>query len=159
MTSLLSDLSNRYKHGRMVCYSKTRVLSILFANSIFTVAMGNPSSEILGLITSTMFIGGVVGACFAVAQADRFGRRVGLQIGSLLGLVGSVMQSAAPNRNVFIGGRAILGCGLSFTTTSGPNLLLELSHPRLRGMMGAMVSIETIFSNYLHLRKDCLRRY
>lgn len=101
--------------------------------------MGNPSAEILGLITCIVFVGGFVGAIFAATPADRYGRRCAIQIGSFLGFVGSVMQAASPNRGVFIGGRAVLGVGLSFTTTAGPNLLTELAHPRLRGKMASMV--------------------
>lgn len=101
--------------------------------------MGNPSAENLGLITCMVFIGGFFGALLAAAPADRYGRRFALQIGSFLGVVGSVMQAASPNRNVFVGGRAVLGVGLSFTTTAGPNLLTELAHPRLRGKMASMV--------------------
>lgn len=101
--------------------------------------MGNPSTEILGLITCTVFVGGFVGALLAAAPADRYGRRSAMQIGSFLGVVGSCMQAAAPSRGVFIGGRAVLGVGLSFTTTAGPNLLNELAHPRLRGKMASMV--------------------
>lgn len=101
--------------------------------------MGNPSPEILGLITCIVFVGGFVGALFAAAPADRYGRRCAIQIGSFLGVVGSLMQAASPNRSVFIVGRAVLGVGLSFTTTAGPNLLNELAHPRLRGKMASMV--------------------
>lgn len=101
--------------------------------------MGNPSAEILGLIICTVFVGGFVGALLAAAPADRYGRRCAIQIGSFLAVVGSIMQASSPNRSVFIGGRAVLGIGLSFTTTAGPNLLTELSHPRLRGKMASMV--------------------
>lgn len=101
--------------------------------------MGNPSAEILGLIICTVFVGGFVGALLAAAPADRYGRRCAIQIGSFLAVVGSIMQASSPNRSVFIGGRAVLGVGLSFTTTAGPNLLTELSHPRLRGKMASMV--------------------
>lgn len=103
--------------------------------------MGNPSPEILGLITCMVFVGGFIGALFASAPADRYGRRFAIQIGSFLGIVGSAMQAAAPSRGVLIGGRVILGVGLSFTTTAGPSLLIELTHPRLRGKVSSMVSI------------------
>jgi hypothetical protein len=101
--------------------------------------MGNPSDEILGLITAVVFIGGIVGALFASWPADTFGRRVTLFGGSLLSIVGSVLQSAAPGRSVFIAGRLILGIGISFTTSAGPSLLNEVAHPRLRGPMASMV--------------------
>lgn len=71
--------------------------------------MGNPSPEILGLITCMVFVGGFIGAIFAAAPADRYGRRFAIQIGSFLGLFGSIMQAAAPSRGVLIGGRVIIG--------------------------------------------------
>ncbi|KAJ9137941.1 Hexose transporter protein [Pleurostoma richardsiae] len=104
-------------------------------------AMGYPSSEMLGLITAITFVGGFVGAIFAALPADRFGRRPAIMGGSFLCIVGSVLQAAAPNRNVFIGGRLVLGVGISFTTSAGPSLLNELGHPRLRGKMASMFNV------------------
>ncbi|KAL6414263.1 hexose transporter protein [Ilyonectria robusta] len=104
-------------------------------------AMGNPTPEILGLITALVFVGGFAGALVVAYPADKFGRRPTIQFGSLLCIIGSALQSAAPNRNVFIGGRFILGFGISFTTCAGPSLLNELSHPRLRGKMASMFNV------------------
>lgn len=105
-------------------------------------AMGNPTPGILGLITALVFVGGFAGALVVAYPADKFGRRPTIQFGSLLCIIGSALQSAAPNRNVFIGGRFILGFGISFTTCAGPSLLNELSHPRLRGKMASMVRMK-----------------
>lgn len=137
MTRSSLVLSRRCSPGRMVSCASTILAINLCLNN--PTAMGNPSTEILGLITCTVFVGGFVGALLAAAPADRYGRRSAMQIGSFLGVVGSCMQAAAPSRGVFIGGRAVLGVGLSFTTTAGPNLLNELAHPRLRGKMASMV--------------------
>ncbi|KAH8897560.1 general substrate transporter [Thozetella sp. PMI_491] len=104
-------------------------------------AMGNPSSETLGLITAITFVGGFVGALFAAIPADRYGRRPAIQLGSLLCIVGSVLQAASTSRGVFIGGRFILGVGISFTTSAGPSLMNELGHPRLRGKMASMFNV------------------
>lgn len=110
--------------------------------------MGNPTPEILGLITALVFVGGFAGALVVAYPADKFGRRPTIQFGSLLCIIGSVLQSAAPNRNVFIGGRFILGFGISFTTCAGPSLLNELSHPRLRGKMASMVRMKLFRYHY-----------
>lgn len=102
-------------------------------------AMGNPGSEMIGVITATVFIGGFFGAMFVAYPADRFGRRPVIIVGSLLCIAGSAVQAAASTRNIFIGGRLIIGFGISFTTCAGPSLLNELGHPRLRGKMASMV--------------------
>lgn len=103
--------------------------------------MGNPSEEILGLITAVVFIGGTIGALMASWPADTFGRRATLFGGSLLCVVGSILQAASRGRAVFIVGRLILGIGISFTTSAGPSLLNEVAHPRLRGPMASMFNV------------------
>lgn len=101
--------------------------------------MGHPSSSKLGLITSCVFIGGFVGAFLAVPVSDRFGRRAAIFLGSALTLVGAVIQTAAQNSGMFIGGRLIIGFGISFTCCGGPSLINELAHPRMRGTIASMV--------------------
>lgn len=103
--------------------------------------MDNPSSSMLGLITASLYMGGLVGSLFAAVPSDRFGRRVVLRIGQFLEVVGSVLQAAAPGRGVFIAGRVIVGAGMSFSTVAGPSLLAELCPPRLRGKLGPTVSL------------------
>lgn len=105
----------------------------------FLLAMNNPSSSMLGLITASLYIGGFVGSLFAAGPCDRFGRRTVLQTGQFLELVGSILQAAAPGRGVFIAGRVVVGIGMSFSTVAGPNLLAELCHPRLRGKIAPTV--------------------
>lgn len=103
--------------------------------------MGHPSDEVLGLITAMVFIGGVIGALVASWPADTFGRRSTLFAGSLLSVVGSILQAASPGRTEFIVGRLILGIGISFTTSAGPSLLNEVAHPSLRGSMASMFNV------------------
>lgn len=102
--------------------------------------MGNPSSKMLGLITAALYIGGFVGALAAAFPADRFGRRFVLQLGQFVEVIGSVMQAVSEDRGLFIGGRVVVGFGMSLTTVAGPNLLAETCHPRLRGKVAPAVS-------------------
>lgn len=93
----------------------------------------------LGLITASLYIGGFAGSLFAAVPSDRLGRRVVLQMGQLLEFIGSILQAAAPSRNVFIAGRVIVGIGMSFSTVAGSSLLAELLPPRLRGKIAPSV--------------------
>lgn len=102
--------------------------------------MGHPNSSKLGLITAIVFVGGFVGAFLAAPLADRYGRRVAIFTGAALTLVGAVIQTAAQSSGMFIGGRFIIGLGISFTCCAGPSLLNELAHPRMRGTIASMVS-------------------
>lgn len=103
--------------------------------------MGNPSSSSIGLITASVFIAGFVAAFFVSLFADRYGRRPALFVGSFLCVAGAAIQSAAQSKGMFIGGRVLIGVGISFTTNVGPSLLNELAHPRMRGRIGSSVSV------------------
>ncbi|KAJ5771186.1 uncharacterized protein N7511_003237 [Penicillium nucicola] len=101
--------------------------------------MGNPNPSRIGLITAIVFVGGFAGALVASPIADHFGRRVGMFVGASLTFVGTILQTAAQNSGMFIGGRFLIGFGISFTCVAGPSLLFELAHPAMRGTISSLV--------------------
>jgi len=101
--------------------------------------MGHPDPSRVGLITSVMFVGGFAGAFVAPPMADYFGRRMGMLTGSTFTFLGAVVQTAAQSSGMFIGGRFLIGLGLSFTCVAGPSLLFELARPSMRGTIASMV--------------------
>ncbi|KAF4769426.1 hypothetical protein N7455_008500 [Penicillium solitum] len=103
--------------------------------------MGYPDSSRIGLITSIVFVGGFVGALVASPTADYFGRRVGMFVGSTLTFVGTIIQTAAQTAGMFIGGRFLIGFGISFTCVAGPSLLFELAHPAMRGTISSLFNV------------------
>ncbi|KAF8864878.1 general substrate transporter [Acephala macrosclerotiorum] len=103
--------------------------------------MGNPSASKIGLISTVVFIGGFCGAFVAPPVADQFGRRAAILLGSCLVVIGAVIQTAAQNSGMFIGGRLIIGFGISFTCCAGPSLINELAHPRMRGTIASMFNV------------------
>jgi MFS family permease len=101
--------------------------------------MGSPDPSRIGLITAIVFVGGFAGALVASPMADHFGRRVGMFVGATLTFVGTILQTAAQGPSMFIGGRFLIGFGISFTCVAGPSLLFELAHPAMRGTISSMV--------------------
>lgn len=106
---------------------------------LLSLDMGYPNSRRIGLVTSIVFVGGFVGALVASPTADYFGRRVGMFVGSTLTFAGTIIQTAAQNAGMFIGGRFLIGFGISFTCVAGPSLLFELAHPAMRGTISSLV--------------------
>lgn len=104
-------------------------------------AMGNPNASRLGLITSILYAGGIVGALIGAPIADRWGRRAVIATGAATCLVGSIIQSASVNLGMFVTSRALLGCGITQTLVGGPSLVAEIAHPRIRGTILSFVSI------------------
>lgn len=116
-------------------------VSLAWDNSLADtrIAMEHPDASRLGLITSVVFVGGFVGAFLASPTSDYLGRRYGMLLGSSISLVGTVLQTAAQNSDMFITGRFFVGLGISFTCVSGPPLLYELSHPSIRATITSTV--------------------
>ncbi|EEU33934.1 uncharacterized protein NECHADRAFT_89031 [Fusarium vanettenii 77-13-4] len=106
-------------------------------NSLQTVSywddfFDNPRGSQLGLMSSIMSLGSICSTPIAPYVADRFGRRWGITVGSIIMIIGAILQCESVNFAMFVVSRFILGFGLSFATTSAPSLVSELSHPKDR---------------------------
>lgn len=92
----------------------------------------NPRGAQLGLMSAIMSLGSICSTPVAPWVADRFGRRWGITVGSIIMIIGAIIQCESVNFAMFVVSRFILGFGLSFATTSSPSLVSELSHPKDR---------------------------
>lgn len=77
-------------------------------------------------------IGNMVGSLFTGPICDRFGRRVGMMTGSVIIMAGAIIQTAAQSDAYLLGGRFVLGFGVSIGTSSAPTYALELAPPQWR---------------------------
>ncbi|KAJ9136571.1 General substrate transporter [Pleurostoma richardsiae] len=91
-----------------------------------------------GIITSMYQIGGVVALPFVGPAIDTWGRRIGMLIGALLIIVGTIIQGTSHASGQFMGGRFLLGFGVSIAAAAGPMYVVEINHPAFRGVVGAM---------------------
>ncbi|TFK43784.1 general substrate transporter [Crucibulum laeve] len=93
----------------------------------------------VGTVTAIIFgiysIGSIVGVTIAGPVADRFGRRGGMFLGSLIIIIGAVVITAAKNVHYLLGGRFVLGFGVAITTTAAPSYVVEMSPPQWRGRL------------------------
>ncbi|RDW63610.1 hypothetical protein BP6252_11155 [Coleophoma cylindrospora] len=112
-------------------------------NSLQTVSywddyFGKPRGSKLGLISAIIALGAMCSAPFAPMVADRYGRRWGVTVGSIIMIAGAILQCESKNFAMFVVSRFILGFGLTFCTTASPSLVSELSHPRERVAVTAL---------------------
>ncbi|KAJ1551293.1 hypothetical protein HK096_001753 [Nowakowskiella sp. JEL0078] len=91
----------------------------------------NPA--INGLLFSLLQMGAVAMFAFVGPVNDKFGRRVGMQVGSVLVILGSILQLASTSIVLFCIGRFLIGGGTCFVVTSAPTYVVEISHPVFRG--------------------------
>ncbi|TFK50630.1 general substrate transporter [Heliocybe sulcata] len=124
----------------------------LFALDTFTTYFGITTSN-QGLIAALYVIGNVAG-CFVAGQiSDKFGRRGGMILGSVVCIVGAVIQASARSLHPLMGGRFILGMGAVIVMTAGPMYVVEMAYPKYRGVLTggyqASFFIGTIISTWL----------
>jgi MFS family permease len=118
---------------QITCGYDQAVIGSFQAMVPWTDAMGNPDAQQTGLVTTVIFIGGLLGAIPGSICSDKYGRKMGILVGSTFTAIGSVIQTSAKGYAQFMVGRGLLGVGISFTCIAGPSLIAELAHPRQRG--------------------------
>lgn len=118
------------------------LINNLLANKPFLAYYGGTNDGIwAGIVTAMYQIGGVVSLPFIGPAADTYGRRFGMWIGCLLIIIGTIIQGlAGHNEGVrqFMGGRFLLGFGVSIASAAGPMYVVEVSHPAYRGIVTAI---------------------
>ncbi|CZT18155.1 related to hexose transporter protein [Ramularia collo-cygni] len=93
-----------------------------------------PEGSLLGLFSSIMAVGGIVALPITPYIADGWGRRWGIIIGCLIGLVGVALQGISINFRMFIAARFFIGFGTSIAQGASPLLITELAHPQHRAI-------------------------
>jgi MFS family permease len=86
----------------------------------------------LGLNTASIFIGGFWGPIFSGIMSDRLGRRPTLFWGSVITLIGVLLQTAAQNIAMFVVARIVLGFGGAVSGIAGAVYLSETFSSRWR---------------------------
>ncbi|KAK5108879.1 hypothetical protein LTR62_007769 [Meristemomyces frigidus] len=117
----------------------------LTANSHFLDYFHGSNSGNWAALNSAMYqIGSVCGLPFVGPAIDTWGRRAGMVIGSILIILGCILNGLtlyAPNWHQALsqlqGGRFLLGFGVSIVSAAGPIYVVETAHPAWRGIITA----------------------
>ena len=97
-----------------------------------------------GLVSAMYQIGSVCAIPFIGPGIDTWGRKVGMFIGAFLIVMGTIITGTTlhnPNVHQFMGGRFLLGFGVSFVSSAGPIYVVETSHPAWRGIATAYCNV------------------
>ncbi|KAM0245771.1 hypothetical protein ACHAQJ_010453 [Trichoderma viride] len=85
-----------------------------------------------GIIFMIYVIGNMVGSLFTGPICDYLGRRAGMMAGAIFIVVGAIVQTVSKTDAYLLGGRFVLGFGVSIGTSSAPTYALELAPPQWR---------------------------
>lgn len=114
------------------------LINNLLMNPDFKEKYGVENDGIWAGIVSSMYqIGGVSALPFVGPGIDTWGRRVGMFIGAFTVILGTIIQGTSHGAGPFMGGRFLLGFGVSIAAAAGPMYVVELNHPAYRGVVGA----------------------
>ncbi|KAL3454977.1 general substrate transporter [Aspergillus heterothallicus] len=99
----------------------------------FLKQFSNPSASLVGQIAALYDIGCLVGSLVSVLFCHRFGHRNMILGGSLITVIGAIIQTASMNVGMLIGGRIIGGIGNGMNTATVPVYHAETSLSTSRG--------------------------
>lgn len=99
---------------------------------------GKPSGALLGITSASYPLGAVLSTPFSAWLSDRFGRRSSIIMGSVIMIIGVIIQCLSKKINLFIGGRIVVGFGVTLALAAAPVLISELVHPRHRVLFGSL---------------------
>ncbi|EAU82583.1 hexose transporter [Coprinopsis cinerea okayama7 len=97
-----------------------------------------PRSALLGLMSAIYSLGAIAAVPFVPWVTDKWGRRFAIFFGSVIMVIGAVIQTASQNFAMFVISRFIMGIGIVFAIVAASSLIGELSYPRERAIMGSL---------------------
>ncbi|KAF1919884.1 general substrate transporter [Ampelomyces quisqualis] len=97
-------------------------------------AKGMPDIEagMLGFISSCYQLGSIIGVPIAPWYNQKYGRRSSIMCGSIIMVIGALLQGFSQHVGMYIVARMLLGVGIVFCIISGSSLLGELGYPKER---------------------------
>lgn len=102
---------------------------------------GSATGPWQALVSAMYQIGGVVSLPFVGPALDSYGRKVGMFVGAIIVVCGTIIQGMTTgNGNIaqFMAGRVLLGFGVNIASAAGPMYVVEVSHPAHRGVVTAL---------------------
>lgn len=107
-------------------------------HSYFKISMEGSS---IGIVTALYSVGNIIGCFFANPASDLMGRRFGMSIGCTVIVVGTIVQATTETIAGFMGGRLLVGLGVTLVTTSAPVYLIEIAYPTWRGIGSGLFNV------------------
>ncbi|THX04338.1 general substrate transporter [Aureobasidium pullulans] len=101
----------------------------------FIEYFNDPNSTVTGGIVSTFQGGAVLGTIINMVIADRLGRKRTIAAGSIVSLIGCVLQAAAVNMAMLMVGRFVAGAAVGMLTSTIPMYAAEISESKYRGAL------------------------
>ncbi|KAK5169845.1 uncharacterized protein LTR77_005823 [Saxophila tyrrhenica] len=107
------------------------------------------TARVLSKLNGANFGGAVIGAGYSAWSAERFGRKITIQAGCLLTIIGGALSSGAQTMTMLIVARAITGVGAGVLAAVVPMYQSELAPVKIRGAMVCITGVTYAFGYLL----------
>ncbi|KAJ1989678.1 hypothetical protein H4R33_001972 [Dimargaris cristalligena] len=101
----------------------------------FKAFYSNPDATMRGTIVSMLTLGCFIGSLGSGYLADRIGRKFSIVLGSVVFIVGAVLQTTATGVGMLIAGRIIAGLGVGILSMCVPVFQSEIAPTDIRGRL------------------------
>jgi sugar porter (SP) family MFS transporter len=101
----------------------------------------DPQGTDKSLLTSSYSLGAVLSLPFVPWVSNKLGRRWSVLSGSVVLLVGAILQGAAQNTAMYVTARIVLGFGIPLAIVNASALLGELGHPKERSRLTSFFNV------------------
>ncbi|OJI98003.1 hypothetical protein ASPVEDRAFT_79673 [Aspergillus versicolor CBS 583.65] len=113
------------------------VIASVVASDSFIAKFINGNNTVAGTVVALFTAGAFFGA-YGAGFTDPLGRRTTLALGSVLFIVGGVLQTASMNIGMLYFSRIFAGFGIGILVESVPMFQAEIAHARIRGILGSL---------------------
>ncbi|CAG7934091.1 unnamed protein product [Penicillium olsonii] len=120
------------------------VFSGIIVTQNFLETMGNPDANLQGTITSLYDVGCFFGAVSGASLGSKLGRRRAIILGTVVMMIGAILQITAYGVPHMIVGRLVAGLGNGLNTATTPVYQSETTEPKWRGklvVLGLVVNV------------------
>ena len=97
-----------------------------------------------GFMTGMLELGAFLGCLFFPMLADRYSRKWGLAIATVIFCVGAAIQTGAPDYRALVAGRTIGGIGVGTLAMGSPLYISEVAPSNLRGSLLVLEAVTIV---------------
>ncbi|KAK0321269.1 hypothetical protein LTR82_007721 [Friedmanniomyces endolithicus] len=131
----------------------TGIATTTIAHQSWITYMDKPSKALTGAVVAVYIAGKAGGALTQTVLGDKLGRIRFMQMMCIIVTIGTTVQTAATNMNMFLAGRVLAGFAVGGLVGTVPIYLSEISAPHQRGLIGGIsgcgISFGTMVSNWV----------
>ncbi|KAI1177881.1 general substrate transporter [Nemania sp. FL0916] len=110
---------------------------------------GNPQTSLKGIIAASYSLGAIISLPFIGIVNDKYGRRWSIFGGSVIMVIGALIQGLSVHVAQYIVARIILGFGIPTCIVSASSLIGELSYPKERPVLTSLFNVSYFIGQLL----------